>query len=307
METSSIPNAAPQALRTGKPRSFWMIIGLSVITCGIYYIVYKFMVASELKKATFWGEDESFKPSTFMILFGAYVVLSYVLPMVFGIAVSMKVFISMLSNSGNFDPSNFALQNTYQLGLSIFTIMASAVGYYVAYYFFKLNDIAAAKVGAKPLSIRPVFIAYSIFFAVMLLNSLMEIAVVVLDLNTKMANSMNDIENLSLSTLGPILMVVVMGLGMSFLMLVSLLYFLWKQTELVNHVWEAGYFTTPLNNFAYNTQPSGPISYPATPTIPQQTQPLQPPPTQAPPAPPSGPVEPEQNDLPKAPPENPVS
>ncbi len=309
MDSTSIPNAAPQAVYAGKVRSFWAIVGLSFVTCGIYYIIYNFMVASELKRATTWREDEPYKPSTYMLLFGAYVALSYLFPMSFGLIIGAKTFLAVIANPGSPpDPHMFSMMKPYQLGLQIFMLLVSIVGYYVVYYFLKLNDIAAAKVGARPIGIRGAFIAYTILFAILILKSVFEIATIALDMNPALNGDLNNLENLSPSSLGPMLLMGLMGLGMLALMVIAGLFFLWKQTELVNHVWEAGIFahpsvgynqyasTQPYPNDRYQAPTSGQTSEapplpPASPPMPPPTPPP-PPPTTTPPTTPPGPKPP---------------
>lgn len=303
MDSASIPNAAPQAVYTGKVRSFWAIVGLSLVTCGIYYIVYNFMVASELKRTTTWREDEPYKPSTYMLLFGAYIALSYLFPMSFGLIIGAKSFLAVIANPGSPpDPQMFSMLKPYQLGLQIFMLLVSIVGYYVVYYFLKLNDVAAAKVGARPIGIRGAFIAYSILFAIMILKAAFEIASIALDISPAMSRNLNNLENLSPSSMGPIILMGLMGLGMLALMAAAGLFFLWKQTELVNHVWEAGIFahppagynqyatTQPYPNDRYQAPTSGQTS--EAPALPPSSAPMPPPTTPPGPKPPAPPTPP---------------
>jgi hypothetical protein len=300
LDNAHIPNAAPQAVYSGKVRSFWAILGLSIITCGIYYIVYNFMVASELKRATVWREDESFKPSTYMLLFVAYVGLSYVFPMFFIFAFGAKLFMTVAANPGNAEAAINSMSGSYQMAFQAFMLLVSGVGYYVAYYFLKLNDIAAAKVGAKPLGIRAAFTVYSVLFAVTILNSLMEIAVLAFDLNPVLNKNFSDLENMSASSWAPLILLGLLGLGLGLLIIATALYYLWKQTELVNHVWEAGRFAAPAGGQGYYSDSPPPSSTP--PPAPETQYPKTenraeygPPPTHPPPQRPAAPPRPPES------------
>ncbi len=304
MDNAHIPNAAPQAIYTGKVRSFWAIVGLTFITCGIYYVVYNFMVASELKRATNWRDDESYKPGTYQIMFGAYVVLGRVFPMMFGLAIGAKVFMAIMANPNNPDPNMMSNVNPYEIGMQVFMVLVNLVGYYVAYYFLKINDIAAEKVGARPIGIRPAFIALTIFMAAVMLQSLVSILMFALDINSNFGNFE------SLREAGPAMALFGMMIGVGILTAITGLYFLWKQTELVNYVWEAGVFAHPAGGYgSYSPPPQGSqtmgaqqsgLQYPApgptagsevnTPTDAQSQAKYGPPPAQEPPQPPHPPT-----------------
>ncbi len=316
MDNAHIPNSAPQAIYTGKVRSFWAILGLSFITCGIYYIVYNFMVASELKRATTWRDDESFKPGTYQMMFGAYVVLGRIFPMLFGMAVGAKVFMAVLSNPENFDPNMMSGVNPYEIGMQVFMILVNIVGFYVAYYFLKINDIAAEKVGARPIGTRSAVIALTVFVAALMLQSLVSILMLAMDVSS----SFNNIN--SLSEAGPALALFGMMFGVGILAAIAGLYFLWKQTELVNHVWEAGVFAHPVGGYdSYSTpaqgsqtsgiqQPGTQYPGPATgsgtnaPTGGESPAQYRPPPSPEAPQPPPTPTQPSPPPTPPKPPES---
>lgn len=279
------PPAGPQPtepgsnlpIRWGKPRSFWAILGLSIITCGIYYIVYHFLVANELRKTVGWGENESFKPVTYMWLYGAYLGLSIIIAPMLGVAMAFGVMTNPDKLQNMLNMAEGPLQ-ALSLVINVFTIAAE---FYIAYYFLKLNESAGPKLGAPVKSATRALVIYSFIVG---LSLILTFAGLALDVGPEF------LEDISSGGADWTQFLAIIGFYafVVFLLIGVALFFLWEQTELVNYVWEKGRFaappgyaspapTTPLAA-GYTPNPApGPRTAPGPPTAPtRRTAPDQP-------------------------------
>lgn len=265
-------------LRWGKPRSYWVILGLSIITCGIYYIVYHFLVANELRKTANWGENESFKPVTYMWLYGAYIGFSILIAPMLGLAM---VF-GFMSNPDKLQNMLEMAEGPLQLlsvGFNLFTI---AVEFYIVYYFLKVNESAGPKLGLPQKDATRSLIIYSFVAGFSIILALGGLA---LDVDPEFLEEIAS----GGAEWTQFLAIIGFYMFMGFLLICTLLYFLWEQTELVNYIWERGNFATPPGYTPYVPSAPGNTPYyaPPGPQPPQPPQtPLSPPPPQPPQPPP---------------------
>ncbi|MFQ5606347.1 MAG: hypothetical protein ACE5GA_00255 [Candidatus Zixiibacteriota bacterium] len=282
-------------LRTGKPRNFWSILGLSIITCSIYYIVYHYLVAFELKRALRWGENESYKPGTYVWLYTAFVVYWIII-----MAVSFITIFYITLESG---PEGVAKLTTgpFRFVSLAFDLLLAGVGFYITYYFLKLSDNAATKAGAPGKGVSRPVIIYSFVFGISVLISLVGLAtdgdggaLGGLDAGSALSGKM-------LALMGFMMFLLAVYFG-------TAIYFLWEQTELVNHVWERGGFAeppgyAPAPNYPLSQTPAPPPFQPRgplPPTAPPSGEPT--PPPSSPPQTPTAPKAPGTPPIPPAPP-----
>lgn len=286
-------------IRWGKPRSFWAILGLSIITCTIYYIVYHYLVASELKKTMRWSEDESYKPTTYMILYTAIVVYTLLMFTIITIA------LAYLGIEAGFNKLVSLTSGSLQLYFVALQIVISGVGYYITYYFLKLNDNAAPKVGVTRRGAARATLIYGFVTGFGILM------VVVGAVANTQPHQFGE-----LGAGGAVLMknlaLVLFNGFLYFLLLATAIYFLWEQTELVNYVWEKGRFAAPPGYTS--PAPTTPLAagYTPNPAPGPQTAPV-PPPAPPPPTAPDQPSKrpdaenPTSGSGPQTPPPPPVS
>jgi len=221
----TFPVTAP--IRAGKPRSFWSILGLSVITLGIYWIVYHYLVALELKSSLRWTNSDRHKPAFFVWLYTAYIIFFALLLMTssFGAAV--------LAFRGDFDPGSQGYR-TFHVGLGAIGIALDIYLLYLGYYFLKMNALAGEKTTGRAMSVFRPFAAYTLVFVINVCGS-----VVSTYFSLKGQSLIEEITNPIRLAVGAILFAMWIG----FFALGASLYFLWEQTKLVNRVWLEGRFT----------------------------------------------------------------
>lgn len=268
-------STAVVARRTGRPRSFGSILGLSIVTFTIYYIVYNYLTAIELKKSVHFSDDETYKPVTFMWIYTA-VVGFWLLIMVFSILTAM---VSAFSSdpdqvlqifSGPFVPVLTGLQ-----------ILFEGLAFYAAFYFLKLYDNAASKVSLARVGVVKPVTAYGIAFCLSIMGTLIG------------AGMNQDIMG-NLESGADIAKLLAVG-GFAFLLgmasLALKIYYLWERTELVNRIWLQGRFDESQSPYSqqigaqqggyqqasYQTTPAPPTA-PTTPPTSPPTPPSKPPP-----------------------------
>lgn len=243
------------------------------------------MVANELRKTVGWGDNESFKPVTYMWLYGAYIGLSLLIAPILG----MALVFGFLTNPDKLQNMLHMAEGPLKLLSAGFNLLTIAVEFYIVYYFLKLNESAGPKLGLPQKDATRTLIIYSFVagFSIILVFGGMA-----LDVNP------NFLEEISSGGADWTQFLAIIGfyMFMGFLLLGTQLYFLWEQTNLVNYVWEHGKFATPPGHTPYTPSAPGNTPYNAPGPQPPQTPPSPPsptsptsPPTQPPP-PPSPPV-----------------
>ena len=136
-----------------------MILILSALTLGIYYVIYHFQVNSELRKMREWKEDDLYKPSLFFLMYLALTIL-WLLSFILEVATAARGVARELSlESALFDSDWTRIETFTQL----YGMFVSFVGIPVTFYFMKLNQYAAEKAGAPKKSAAPAMTGYLIY------------------------------------------------------------------------------------------------------------------------------------------------
>ncbi|HSH00133.1 MAG TPA: DUF4234 domain-containing protein [candidate division Zixibacteria bacterium] len=269
------PVAAPR--RTGQPRPFWMILLLSVFTLGIYYVIYHFTVNSELRRMRDWTDEDPYKPSIFFFMY-----LGLTLLWVFEFVMIATVVVKTVIDAAALDISS--LESDYSAFGTQFDALFSAFGIFlglaallVKFYFLKLNDYAAKKAGAAPRGIAAPFVLYLIYVGMGI--GFQTLSLVGSLVGVEGGNVQLDPATLGEGALGAALAIMFFA-GLFLLVYFGLIaLFLWKQTQLVNWVWEGGRFA---GDPATPVQPApAPLNAPHAPIPPE------PDPRHTPPAPPA--------------------
>ncbi|MCH9031028.1 MAG: DUF4234 domain-containing protein [candidate division Zixibacteria bacterium] len=267
MNSQSVASPSPLAQRAGRPRSFWAILGLSIVTCSIYYIVYHYLVAGELKRCANWKEEEDYKPGIYVWMYTAVVLFWLFISVGPGIVNAIAAVKSGMAGLGGME--QFTSPRTMMI-LTGMQLLLSGLGVYATYYFLKLQDAASDKVGLPRKGVLKPIAAYGAAFAISVVLAIVSIVGGFFD---EMASASSPIDIMKMAAVG--------GFYMMFALIniALLIYFLWEQTELVNRIWLEGHF-------AQSVAPVGPTT-PIAPTYlspgTQSAPHGQAPPTQAPP------------------------
>ena len=257
MNSESISTALPLAQRTGRPRSFWAILGLSIVTCSIYYIVYHYLVAGELKRCANWKEEEDYKPGIYVWMYTAVVLFWLFISLGPGIVNAIAAVKSGMTGMGGLE------QLTSPRTMMIITgmqLLLSGLGVYVTYYFLKLQDAASDKVGIPRKGVVKPMAAYGAAFVISLVMAIVSVGGGIHD---DMLSNPSSIDIMKLLALGGFVMM------FAALNIALLIYFLWEQTELVNRIWLEGRFAQPVAPVALTPQQSPTYLSPGTQSPPQ--------------------------------------
>lgn len=280
------PGPAPQSVgagagafprRMGKPRSFWVILGLGIITFGIYFIVYHYLVALELKDSMRWRDEDDYSPTAFLWFYSAYIVFS-IAPILAVMAVTFSALPEIISAGADFDITTVPAFIEIQGMLNVYAIFTTALAFYITFYFLRLNDLAAGKVSARRLGITIPLAAFSVFYAFKIISDIAKAVLGVAEIDADRLGDMSGASFLALIGLGFLVFF------FSILVLGIMFYAYWKQTELVNHVWLEGDFGDRPLAYQPPAQSQIPPSSPSPPTGPSSTSPppSSPPPPESP-------------------------
>lgn len=240
-------------IRSGRDRSFWMILLLSVITLGIYYVIYHFQVISELRRMRHWTDSDDYNPTLFFWMYLALTAL-WSLVWFIGLAEGTKTAMDSIAVMGELSENYTPYGATFAIFSGLYKMFVSALGIFTTYYFLRLNKLAAEKVNANAIGFMLPFMLYLGYVIIGLI-----VGVVALYAVSSSAN---------------LALVGLMAIGGIFALVLAA-FFLWIQTELVNNVWLSGDFgDQPFRGNQYQNQPITPS--PSSPTT-------QPAPSQAPP------------------------
>ncbi|MBN4076303.1 hypothetical protein JYT16_01160 [Gemmatimonas aurantiaca] len=233
---SNVSSDGSYPRRMGKPRSFWTVLGLGIITFGIYFVVYHFIVALELRDSMRWREEDDYSPTAFLWFYSAYIFFLLVAPIFIGIIIAITALPEILSAGGDFDINTVPYFVKFQSLLVVYGIFTTALGFYITYYFLRLNDIAAGKVNATRLGVTIPVIAFAVFYFFNFISDLAESIFGVSDVDVSGMENMGGATFLALIGLGFLM------IGFAFFIFGVMFYAYWRQTELVNHVWLSGDF-----------------------------------------------------------------
>lgn len=271
MNSQSVASPSPQAQRTGRPRSFWAILGLSIVTCSVYYIVYHYLVAGELKRCAKWNEEEDYKPGIYVWMYTAVVLFWLFISVGPGIVNAIAAVKSGMAGLGGME--QFTSPRTMMIVTGM-QLLLSGLGVYVTYYFLKLQDAASDKVGLPRKGILKPIAAYSAAFTISVVLAIVSIVGGFFD---EMASASSPIDILKMAAVGGFFMM------FAFINFAIMIYFLWEQTELVNRIWLEGHFAQPAAAPVALTPPVAPTYLsPGTPTPPQSQAPSPKPPPDTP-------------------------
>lgn len=221
--------------RMGRPRSFWVILGLGIITFGIYFIVYHYLVALELKNSMRWSDDDRYSPTSFLWFYTAYILFSLA-PVSVIMFVMLASLPEIIAAGSEFTVETLPGLVAIQDMLTVYAIFTTALGFYITFYFLRLNDWAAGKIHARRLGTTVPLAAFAVFYTFNLISDIAKAIFGAANVNVDKLGNFSGASFLALIGLG------FLALFFSMVVLGLLFYAYWRQTELVNHVWLAGDF-----------------------------------------------------------------